>query len=248
MIEQDRPGEKLSPVFTFREVEEPITGLDLVRNRCHPFIIGDFENGEFLRFRPIFWRDRLSLALSQVSQHIEKPPKLYSLEFETTNHLEGTDIKLMAVPRIMENKGRGIRFIINAPKDLNIAREELISWSYERPQLTPRGPGRIGGLSVTIKQLESFLIGDINGGNYLRLRLLTWTSPVVYLSLSQIIEDKESPTNLAVVILNNIYLVKDQKVHFSLPLTQDGGNQLKFRIMAPREITIVREELIAPRK
>src|SRR3990167_4141631 len=103
-----------------------------------------------------------------------------------------------------------IYFNIDAPRDLPILREELISRHQEFPQIVEQSKDRFGGLVLAVKKLGALLIGDVKNGNFMRLRLLTWNETFARLALSQVIAGRESSTKIVVVRIDTICSVVNQ--------------------------------------
>ena len=243
MSERDRTGE-VPGRLTFIEIEQPISGLHLVISGCESFIAGDFARGEFLRFRPIRWNKwQFNLVVSEVADHLEKPPRLQTLMFLKAYHLNGIEINLDAHVRAQgPYPFQRIYFNIDAPRDLPILREELISRHQEFPQIVEQSKDRFGGLVLAVKKLGALLIGDVKNGNFMRLRLLTWNETFARLALSQVIAGRESSTKIVVVRIDTICSVVNQDLRFKFMKDPQSGRQLVSVIKAPREIAIIREK------
>lgn len=247
MAERDILREQLVSNFVFTKIERLDRALHIDRSRCQSFIVGDFESGNFIRFRPIGSDVRqVRLAVSQVVAFVERPPALRQLELEDAYHLEGTQINLKTFVKGLQSLGRKLHFMIEAPSDISIVREELIDWPNELPRLIENPDREFRGLSLTLGCLRGMAIGYISQGSYLRLRFLASNRQYAALTLSEIVQNRESPTRTYWVRLSDrIYTLERSRIDFKFYPDKRDPRRLTVVTDAPREIPILREKFLA---
>ena len=241
MAERGILPEQSGSQFIFTKVERLSRALRIGRHLCQSFIVGSFESGEFIRFRPI-GKDskRVRLAVSQVVDFVEKPPVFCPLKPETAYNLQGTEIGLKVFLSFYSGFSN-FNFLIDAPKEVKIVREELVNWPQELPQLIENPSRELRGWFRFIRQLESLAIGDISQSNFLRLRMLTSNRGYVALALSEIVEGRESPTKVFWVRPDDaVYTLPAYQAYFKI--LRKGARRMEILIDAPRNVAIATEK------